>query len=438
MIANKTKHSFFYYLFSLTSVIIMLLLTGCFDVKINGESYSRDIVSFTVTDKIEDYSVFNKFKQLKTLDLTAVDLSLSEYDNISAQLENQVDILWNVPVGNEKVSNKVAELEITPELNITDVSFFNYLPNLNSLTISSIKSSPFLHDIVNAAKAVNPDIAIKCSTSVYGVDIDNDTEFLDLNTIPIDDLTELDVALGIFPNIKTVEICSCTLDNETIAALRDKYPDKKIVWLIKVSRFSIRTDAQVFSTLGKMKYYDFTSEVASPIFKYCTELRALDLGHNNLTDISEITNLKHLHTLILADNAISDISPLAELKDLNYIELQANKIKDAAPLGELPLLEDLYIVKNSKIQNIVSVGKCTKIHKLYISSCGITGNEIWELKKVIPKDCEFRYGQHYYWRGDEKNTYIRRAFSNWKKVKEFPEWRNIVFSDTDLYAFMQK
>lgn len=187
-----------------------------------------------------------------------------------------------------------------------------------------------------------------------------------------------------------------------------------------------------------MKYYDFTSEVASPIFKYCTELRALDLGHNNLTDISEITNLKHLHTLILADNAISDISPLAELKDLNYIELQANKIKDAAPLGELPLLEDLYIVKNSKIQNIVSVGKCTKIHKLYISSCGITGNEIWELKKVIPKDCEFRYGQHYYWRGDEKNTYIRRAFSNWKKVKEFPEWKNIVFSDTDLYAFMQK
>lgn len=438
MIANKTKHSFFYFLFSLTSVIIMLLLTGCFDVKINGESYSRDIVSFTVTDKIEDYSVFNKFKQLKTLDLTAVDLSLSEYDNISAQLENQVDILWNVPVGNEKVSNKVAELEITPELNITDVSFFNYLPNLNSLTISSIKSSPFLQDIVNAAKAVNSDIAIKCSTSVYGVDIDNDTEFLDLNTIPIDDLTELDVALGIFPNIKTVEICSCTLDNETIAALRDKYPDKKIVWLIKVSRFSIRTDAQVFSTLGKMKYYDFTSEVASPIFKYCTELRALDLGHNNLTDISEITNLKHLHTLILADNAISDISPLAELKDLNYIELQANKIKDAAPLGELPLLEDLYIVKNSKIQNIVSVGKCTKIHKLYISSCGITGNEIWELKKAIPKDCEFRYGQHYYWRGDEKNTYIRRAFSNWKKVKEFPEWRNIVFSDTDLYAFMQK
>ena len=433
----RNKRFFLGFVLGMTSIIAALLLTGCFNVNIKGKSYPLDSDYILLEDKIDDYSVLNKFKNLKTLDLTAMVISESDYDTISSQVGENVDIVWNVPVGNKSFNNKTHTLEITSEMNVKNASCIKYLPFLNSLTINSIPSSQLLLDIVNNAKANNPDVEIFCETSVYGVKVNDHTEFLDLNDIPIDDLTELDIALSILPNLKTVEICGCTLANEEIAALRDKYPDKKIVWLIKVTRFKIRTDAQVFSTLGNMKYYNFTSEVASPIFKYCTELRALDLGHNNITDISEITNLKHLHTLILSDNAISDVSPLTQLPNLNYLEIAVNKIKDATPLGQLPQLENLYIVHNDGIKNIVELANCKKMNKLYIANCRISGNEIGTLKQALPKDCEFVYMGRYYWRTGEKIRLIKRAFTHWKEVKEFPDWQNAVYYEKSPYKALK-
>ena len=57
------------------------------------------------------------------------------------------------------------------------------------------------------------------------------------------------------------------------------------------------------------------------VLKYCTDLQALDLGHQRITDLSVIGNyLKDLRILILADNKVSDVSPLANLKHLHYLQ----------------------------------------------------------------------------------------------------------------------
>ena len=433
--------------FGFSMFILLMILSGCFEKEINGKSYPNDIESIIVTDcDIKDYSVFNQFKNLKTLDLSQMEISPSDYDRIASQVNKEISVVWNVPVGNGRFLNTTKSLSLSQEMCISDASFVRYFHDLDKLYIAFDEVSPLLIDIVSSARSLRPEIELVCSTSVYGVTIDNQTDFLDMNQIDIKDLAPLDMALRIFPNVRTVEMCACRLDNETLAAFRDKYPDRKIVWLIILTNHlsranrqyfyhAIRSDAQVFSTLNYQKYYDFTSEMASPIFRYCTEMRALDLGHNNLTDISEITNLKHLHTLILADNQITDISPLSQLKNLNYLEIQGNKITDAAPLGELPELEDLYMVSNKGIKNTPELVKCSKMKELCMSNCEVSAKDIHLLLKGLPSDCNFQYLGYFRWRRPDytKNIEIRQVFSNWKKVKEYPSWDNVVYSEKSLY-----
>ena len=235
--------------------------------------------------------------------------------------------------------------------------------------------------IIEGARECFPDIKINCKTSVYGVEFSSDTEMLDLNAIDITDLSDLDLTISLFPNLKSVEICSCRLDNEVIAALNDKYPDTKVVWLLKIERYSIRTDVQVFSTLSPTAKKLIFDKTALPIFKYCTDLRALDIGHNGISDLRPLTNLKKLHTLILADNYLTDISPLTELNELNYVEFQVNQIKDISPLSELPLMSDVKIDRNDGLKNITSLTKCKNLKKLFCSQCRVSNAEIAELKQ---------------------------------------------------------
>lgn len=429
--------------------VIMIAVTACVlwlfcFVKIDDRYYSIFTTdTYTVTDSsFKDYSVFNRFLFLKTLDVSQLDLTLSDYDYISSQVNDKVKILWNVPVGCDKVMSDSASLTITDRTGIVDTSFFHYLTDLKTLNINSIEVSPLLKYIIDSARNASPDVTVNCKTSVYGVEFDTTTELLDLNTVKMTDLTDLDIVLSTFPNIKSAEICSCPLENEVIAALRDKYPEKKVVWSIRIPRNVIRTDVQVFSTLSPNKKKEVNSKNAYPLFKYCTELRALDLGHNSLTDISEIANLKHLHTLILADNFITDISPLRELKDLNYVEFQYNKIEDATPLSELPLMEDIKLCHNFRVKNITSITKCKNLKKFFFASCGVRGYQIQEIKQNVPEDCKLSYIEKFstisFWRKGDKNAAIRQAFANWRTVKEFPDWQNPVYWDKDVYSYWQE
>ena len=70
--------------------------------------------------------------------------------------------------------------------------------------------------------------------------------------------------------------------------------------------------------------YDYVRLTSADIevLKYCTDLQALDLGHQAITDISVIGDyLTQLRILILVDNKVNDLTPLSKLKHLHYLEL---------------------------------------------------------------------------------------------------------------------
>lgn len=429
------------YLFA-TVFFICFSFTGCSElpglndssVTISGTRYPAETENIILTGyDSDDYSVFAKLKNLKSLDVTALDLSPDDYEKLTSQVGNQVRVIWSVPFNGDKVPNTTSELTLSGTVSSDDAYTIKYFHSLNKLSITDAEITQELYDIVSTASENNPDLQLNYSASLYGVAFDNNTEILDLNNIKIDSLDQLCLAIEIFPNIKSIEMCDCGLSNQIMQGLREEYPDIKFVWKIHFLYYTVRTDIQVFSTLATTLQRPGNSETFYPLFKYCTDLRALDLGHMAITDISEIKNLKKLHTLILADNHITDITPLAELKELVYLEIFQNRISDISPVLELPNLEDLNLCYNMRLKNPTVLVNCKKLKRLYISYCRLDNNEIKQLRNGIPSDCEFNYTAPNCvfsgWRtnANARNTKIREAFKNWRKVKEYPTWDNIIY-----------
>ena len=248
-------------------------------------------------------------------------------------------------------------------------------------------------------------------------------EEVNLNHIAIDDAAVIRRAIEVFPNLKTFEMCYCGLSNEVMGQLREEYPDVTFIWVIEFERFAVRTDAKAFSTLEYKTIRSNTEETFRPLFLYCTELRALDLGHHGIVDLSEITHLKKLQVLILADNCIKDVSPLAALPELNYIELFQNQIEDISPLSQLQNLEDLNLCYNSHLQNAAELAKCGNLKRLHIAHCNLKADEYTALVQGLPKDCKVNITSYEStgegWRETTKVQKIREAFYWWKSVREF-------------------
>jgi hypothetical protein len=70
--------------------------------------------------------------------------------------------------------------------------------------------------------------------------------------------------------------------------------------------------------------------------EYATNLTYLNLGYNQISDISALTSLTGLTNLQLQVNQISNISPLSGLTSLTYLSLHGpNQISDISVLANL-------------------------------------------------------------------------------------------------------
>lgn len=117
-------------------------------------------------------------------------------------------------------------------------------------------------------------------------------------------------------------------------------------WTMYVGDHLVRTDVTAFSTQHTYQSKFHTSKTFS-VLKYCHNLVALDIGHNEVSDLSFLEDLPQLKVLILAANNITDITPLAKLENLEYLELFLNHISDLTPLEGLTHLRDLNLCYNS-------------------------------------------------------------------------------------------
>lgn len=259
------------------------------------------------------------------------------------------------------------------------------------LKVFSLLESVNLHDTgmererLLELKAAYPDLIIKAEVELAGEMFSTEAEELDLNSRKIRDYEQFFETLVLFDHLAKAEMCDCGLSNEQMGALRDAYPDTKFVWRIYLGVWSLRTDAVAFSVLITNFGYRRMTSKDIEVLKYCTDLQALDLGHQAITDLSVIGEyLTDLRILIVADNKITDLSPLANLPHLHYLEFFMNRVEDLTPLAQCRELVDLNISYNRRLSDITPILDLPILERLWMVSVAVPQADIALLRETYP------------------------------------------------------
>lgn len=237
-----------------------------------------------------------------------------------------------------------------------------------------------------------PAMQILYTFHLFGREIKTTDTELDLYEVRVknEGVPELEKVLACMPDCTFADMAYTKIDNETMAALAAKFPKIKFSWMIHFAAYSCRTDANMLK--ASKPFYGFTSDVAD-ILKYCTDLEYLDIGHNQLTDLSFLSNMKHLKVLIAAISYnITDISPVANCTELEYLELFSNRIVDVTPLANLTNLKHLNIC-NNRIVDASPLYSLQNLERLWIANNPLSDEQKAELIKRLP-NCEVNITTH--------------------------------------------
>lgn len=335
----------------------------------------------------EDLSALSQCTKLTWLDVRGNKLDAAGYEALKAALP-ECEISWDVPLAGTAYdcASETITLPTEGEFTYTDFENIKYLPNITELDLTKYS---FTIDEMDALADSVPEVKLLFAFDYLGKQWNSGTETMDLRGTVLNDDIELRRYLRHLPSLTYLDMCGCKLDNETMGALREDFPNIKFVWKIRLGQWTLRTDSVAFSTLiGKStEYVKLTTETIEPL-KYCTDLIALDLGHHAITDISVIGTLTNLKILILADNNIQDISPIANLKELMYLEIFINyRITDLSPLAGLTNLLDLNLYYLPVMEDYSPLYSLPKLERLWMGGWYIPKNIVDEVKANVPEDC---------------------------------------------------
>lgn len=273
-----------------------------------------------------------------------------------------------------------------------------------------------------------PDVFFVRNVTVLGRTLRNDATELDVSGEPVT-TEDAEQALALLPRLEKLVMCRCGPDDAAMAALAAAHPGVKLVWEVEIGPHRVRTDATGFSTRNPSKYtnpnatdaYNEKVRKAKRLRKgdldalrYCTDLVALDVGHNYLTDadLEVLRALPRLQILILADNKITDISALASLRELVYVELFMNDIQDVTPLVGLPKLLDVNVC-NINLVDPAPLALLTHAERLWFSMNEYSAAEAKAIADRLP-NCECNYTVRDEtgggWREHERYDWMRSFF----------------------------
>lgn len=395
--------------FFITLILIIMILASCADetgeqgdtgdgreteapvvtdVTVGGKLFPKDAAEI-VLDEVPSADVLiaalGDFESLTTvsfgenvIDASLKDAILEKYPGLT------VNAVCLYEICGMNVRDDTETLDLTGKsLSEADPEAITRLTALKSLDLHGTNAS--LGEIGNL-RASLPGLTVSAEITYCDQVYDTvTTENIDLSGTEITDIDELRLFISLFQNLKEIVMCDCGIDDETMASIRGEFPDISVVWMLHMGIWSFRTDAVAFSVL--VRFPSQCKIIGSDdleVLKYTTNLQALDVGHQKITDITPIVKYAPgLRLLILADNNISDISPLAELKHLHYLEFFVNKIHDISALAECKELVDLNISYNS-LFSIYPITNLPMLERLWLEHTGIPEEQVEMLREIYP------------------------------------------------------
>lgn len=270
-----------------------------------------------------------------------------------------------------------------------------WLPCVQTIDFGDENTSPLSWELIRAVEELFPDAEFLYSFSLYGESMNLNTEYIDLRKIPVADNGEaVMAALPCMKKCTYLDMDGCGVDNEHMAIIRDAFPQVKVVWRVWFSTldYSVRTDAKMIlaSLAGEGPYAGLTNEESCLPLTYCTNMKYLDLGHNNnLRTLNFLRYMPELEIFITYNNYLRDVDDLVYVKKLRYLELFGSSMYDIKAVAELPELTDLQLgwcYNLSDISPIIPADKVPKLRRLWLTPDVIPQAQIDEFQDNHP-DC---------------------------------------------------
>ena len=267
-------------------------------------------------------------------------------------------------------------------------SCMDILPDLKSIDFGAQTDGYSRLAAVDSFAKKNPQTEVSYKFKAFGKTIGYHDTKLDLNHITMNDQGKaVRSIIEHMPDLTYLDMDFCGVDNTHMAAIRDDFPNVKVVWRIWFGKvYSVRTDVKkILASAPLTNGGSLTPETAASL-KYCTELKYLDLGHNDyLSDISFCAYMPKLEVLIIMGDNIHDISALAKCPNLEFLEVFNNYITTLEPLRNCKNLKHLNICSNQRVHDLSPLYGHTQLERLWTGIySGIPMSQINEFKKRVP------------------------------------------------------
>lgn len=274
----------------------------------------------------------------------------------------------------------------------------------------------------------------------------------DTTELTVTDITGLEDAIRHLPELNYIDLIESDATVEDLDRFDAIRPGIFYYWSFPYrdihGEYVIRTDIEVYSTLMINSAEDGggrSDEDIYPMLKYCKRLKALDLGHNELTNASIrlIGELTDLEVLILGDNPnLTDLSPLANLKKLTFLEIFLNHdVQDFNFLYELTSLDMLEACYCDHLTSLDFLANMPNFKVGMFKYSGVSQEEFlkWEAKLPEGAWMVFWDGDIFScssgWRDLLKTNLIQYAFSGWRYITDYRHYDDY---DSDFSGYYYK
>ena len=244
-----------------------------------------------------------------------------------------------IQVGGETIPDDTQAVELT-NASDGDLELLPLMAQMESLHLVNPTASA---ENVTSLEEKYPQVQVTWEQEICGKSFSWEDTEIDLSDTTIESLEQVEQGMAYFPDAEQVFLGECGIDNEEIAAYRERArADYKVVWIVRCGeKLPTRTDATSFMPsrdgVGNFKDAD------SYNLRYCEDMIAIDVGHMDVRNIDFVAYMPNLKYLILAHTGVHDITPISNCKNLVFLELDWSPIEDYTPLQGCTALEDLNI-----------------------------------------------------------------------------------------------
>ena len=356
-----------------------------------GEVEIEGTTELTITLESGETALLDQLPELQKADFSGSACVDEIYQ--WAQAHPDVEVKYIITLTDGQVlpnSTESLDLSALTDSAVSDtLQALAYLPKLSAIQLGSERSDRSW-DSVRAVEEACPKASVSYTFQLYGKKFSTADTTINLSHVPVDDNgAQVKQAMACMPDLVSVDMDSCGVSNEDMAAIRDAYPDVKVVWRVWFGEnYSVRTDVEriLASQPSRGGMLDSSNSEA---LKYCTEVKYIDVGHNEtLDDISFVSYMPKLEVAILAMGCWSDATPLASCTELEYLEMQTTLCTDLSPLSGLKNLRHLNVAYIADLEDISPLYSLTELERLWVGSYNKVPHEQIEQMRAAAPNCE--------------------------------------------------